>query len=115
MFAVIRIRGTGKIERSVADTLTIMGLSKSHSCAILEKNPTTLGMLAKVKDYVTWGEVKPDVLKQLEEKKGKGKLFGLAPPKGGFSRRGIIGGFKQGGELGYRGEKINELLERMIA
>ncbi len=114
MFAVIRIRGTGRIPKSVVDTLNILGLSKTHSCAMLEKNPVTLGMLRKVKDYVTWGEIKPELVKQLEEKRGKGKSFSLAPPKGGSSKRGIRAGFRQGGELGYRGEKINELLERMI-
>lgn len=112
--AVIRIRGTGRIEKSVVDTMKILGLSKTHACSILEKNAVTEGMLHKVKDFVTWGEVKPDVLKQLEAKKGKGKSFSLAPPKGGFSKKGIVAGFGQGGELGYRGEKINELIERMI-
>jgi len=119
MIAVIRIRGTGRITTSVVDTMKILGLSKTHSCALLENNPVTLGMLRKVKDYVTWGEIKPDVLKLLKEKRGnkadkESKLFKLAPPRGGSTKRGIIGGFRQGGELGNRGEKINELIERMI-
>ncbi|MEM3616437.1 MAG: 50S ribosomal protein L30 [Candidatus Bathyarchaeia archaeon] len=39
--------------------------------------------------------------------------FRLHPPTKGF-RDKIKKGYGMGGELGYRGEKINELLERMI-
>ncbi|ENN96562.1 50S ribosomal protein L30P [Methanocaldococcus villosus KIN24-T80] len=41
-------------------------------------------------------------------------VFRLHPPKRGWERRGIKKHFKEGGALGYRGEKINELLERMM-
>jgi large subunit ribosomal protein L30 len=39
-------------------------------------------------------------------------IFRLAPPKKGL--RGIKRAFTQGGSLGYRDEKINELVRRMI-
>lgn len=39
--------------------------------------------------------------------------FRLHPPTKGF-RGKIKKGYRMGGELGYRGEKINDLLERMI-
>jgi len=39
--------------------------------------------------------------------------FRLHPPTKGFKGK-IKKGYGMGGELGYRGEKINELLERMI-
>lgn len=113
--AVIRIRGTGRIEKSVVDTMKILGLARLHSCVIVAKNPVYEGMIRKVKDYVTWGEIKPEMLKQLKEKYKSESSFHLPPPKGGFSKRGIIGGFRQKGELGYRGEKINELLEKMTS
>ena len=38
----------------------------------------------------------------------------LNPPLKGHGRKGIRAGFRQGGSLGYRGDKINSLLERMI-
>ncbi|HEX55288.1 MAG: 50S ribosomal protein L30 [Candidatus Altiarchaeales archaeon] len=41
-------------------------------------------------------------------------VFRLRPPKKGYERKGIKKPFSIGGVLGYRGEKINELLERMI-
>ncbi|MEM3138430.1 MAG: 50S ribosomal protein L30, partial [Thermofilaceae archaeon] len=40
-------------------------------------------------------------------------VFRLAPPKGGFKRT-IKKHYNDGGELGYRGYKINELLLTMI-
>ncbi|MEN3000027.1 MAG: 50S ribosomal protein L30 [Acidilobaceae archaeon] len=47
------------------------------------------------------------------EEKGVKPFFRLTPPKGGF-KRSIKKMFGDGGELGYRGEKINELLQRMM-
>jgi len=40
-------------------------------------------------------------------------VFKLHPPSKGFKGK-IKSGYGAGGELGYRGEKINELLKRMI-
>ncbi|NPA77186.1 MAG: 50S ribosomal protein L30 [Candidatus Diapherotrites archaeon] len=42
------------------------------------------------------------------------KPFRLHPPRKGYGRNGIKRHFNEGGALGYRGEKINELLRRMI-
>jgi len=41
------------------------------------------------------------------------KPFRLHPPRKGYERRGVKHSFKVGGALGYRGDKINELLRRM--
>ena len=40
-------------------------------------------------------------------------VFRLHPPSKGFKRT-VKRAFSEGGELGYRGEKINDLLERMM-
>jgi large subunit ribosomal protein L30 len=40
-------------------------------------------------------------------------VFRLHPPSKGFKGK-IKRGYGSGGELGYRGEKINELLRRML-
>jgi large subunit ribosomal protein L30 len=45
---------------------------------------------------------------------GMKPVFRLRPPKKGYERAGIKQPFSLGGALGYRGEKINALLERMI-
>jgi large subunit ribosomal protein L30 len=41
------------------------------------------------------------------------KFFRLHPPSKGF-KGNVKKGFTAGGELGYRGEKVNELLQRML-
>ncbi|MBI2507588.1 50S ribosomal protein L30 [Candidatus Woesearchaeota archaeon] len=41
-------------------------------------------------------------------------FFRLSPPKKGFERKGIKAPFSQGGVLGYRKDKINDLIMRMI-
>jgi large subunit ribosomal protein L30 len=41
-------------------------------------------------------------------------FFRLKPPSKGYPRKGIKYSVNQGGAWGYWGEKINELLERMI-
>jgi len=50
---------------------------------------------------------------KLSDLPGLKPVFRLHPPKGGFHRT-IKRAFRSNGELGYRGEKINELLEKMI-
>jgi len=51
---------------------------------------------------------------ELEDVPAIKKTFRLNPPKKGFERFGIKKPYSTGGALGYRGEKINGLLERMI-
>jgi large subunit ribosomal protein L30 len=46
--------------------------------------------------------------------KGLKPVFRLKPPTKGFDRAGIKKPYSVGGALGYRGDKINELLVRML-
>jgi len=50
---------------------------------------------------------------KLKELDGVKPVFRLRPPSKGFKKT-LKRAFSEGGELGYRGEKINELLARMI-
>jgi len=121
--AVIRIRGMIGIRKDIRDTLDMLKLHKKHFCVIFEKTPSNIGMIKKTKDYVTWGEIREDVLKELLSKRAEKnpkdlertkKFFRLNSPKKGFERKGIKVSFGKGGALGYRGEKINDLLKRMM-
>lgn len=152
--AVIRIRGSIGVKREARDTFKLLRLYNKNYCVIIENNPYYVGMLNKIKDYATWGELDPATLKVLLEKRGrlaakkpltpdylkqKTKLdfdsftknffefkislkdipglklfFRLSPPRKGFERKGIKVPFSLGGVLGYRKEKINDLLQRMI-
>ena len=92
--------------------LHMLHLDVPNACCVVEDVPWQMGMVHRVKDIVTWGEVSDEVLAQLR-KRGD-KAFRLNPPRKGYGRKGIKNAFSQGGALGYRGEKINDLLKRML-
>ena len=129
--AIIRIRGGINVKKSIKDAMNMLRLYKKHCCVVVEKNPSVIGIINKIKDYITWGEIDDKTFKLLVEKRGElykghknskfvveGKkykpFFRLNPPRKGFERKGIKVPFKVGGALGYRGEKINDLIKRMV-
>jgi len=152
----IRLRGTAGVKSEFEKTLVSLRLARKFRAAILYDRPEIIGMLAKVKDLVTWGEAKRETLSLLLKERAqttggkkltnsfvrqkfglttvdrlasaidKGELplerlwreglnpnFKLHPPKGGFKGRTKLA-FKQGGELGYRGEALYDLVARMV-
>lgn len=136
--AVIRIRGITGIEKGIKDTLNMLCIYHNNYCVVVSDN--LLGMIKKVKDYVTWGEINDETYKLLVEKRGEEfkerltdkkkkisykkfiivnnkkykKYFRLSPPRGGFERKGIKVPFTKSGALGYRKEKINDLIKKMV-
>ncbi len=152
-FAVIRLRGKGDLRAAVRDTLTMLHLTRQNHCIIVPNSPTYTGMLARVKDHVTWGEIDEQVLAKALLRRGraigdrpiddayvkahskfksiwdlsqavaKGEatfkdvkdlrpMLRLHPAVRGL--RGIKRGYNDGGDLGYRGKAINELIGRML-
>ena len=114
VYAVIRVRGSVKTDRKIRDTLQMLNLRRINHCVLLAKNPTNEGMLQAVDNFVTWGEIDTETQKDLVSKKGMGKIikpFRLSPPSGGHKPIKLL---YPKGACGYRGEKINELLARMI-
>jgi len=152
----IRLRGTAVVKSEFEKTLASLRLTRKFRAAILYDRPEIIGMLAKVKDLVTWGDARKETLSLLlkeraqtigekkltnsfvKQKLGsttidrlasaidKGEIpleklwkeglnpnFKLHPPKGGFKGKTKLA-FKQGGELGYRGEAIYDLVARMV-
>lgn len=57
---VIRIRGSVNVNRDIEHTLGMLKLKKVNNAVLIDDRPTYMGMLQKVKDYVTWGEVDTD-------------------------------------------------------
>ncbi len=113
--AVILLRGLIGMNTDIRDTLRMLNLQKKLSLAIVEDNPVTKGMLQKCKDYITYGEISEETLKELNEKRPtENKFYSMHPPKGGFERKGIKKSFSEKGALGYRGEKINDLIKKMM-
>jgi len=149
---VVRIRGGVDAQKTVEATLTMLRMERNNYATILKESPSYIGMLRKVKDYVTWGEPDVETVKLLLEARGKitgdekvtddvlkglgyesleklataivaGEVefsqlngikpfFRMHPPKKGFKRT-VKRPYKDHGELGYRGEAINELIKRM--
>lgn len=133
LLAVIRVRGRVGVRRSINETLTRLNLSRVNNLALLYGTKSNIGMIRKCNDFVTYGELEKETLEKVLERKkvnvNKEDLEGLIagkksartvmnipirlhPPKHGYE--GIKRGFGAGGALGYRGEKINELLSRMV-
>ena len=114
MYAVLRVRGVADKKGQINETLEMLKLTKPNHCVLVPKNPVYEGMIKKVKDFITWGEVSDEVKKSLEAKNKDGKVYRLHPPIHGYERGGVRKGFNQGGALGYRGNKINDLIKRML-
>ncbi len=121
--AIVRIRGGIRVRKDIKDTMDMLRLYRQNYCVVYEKTPSLVGMIKKIKDYVTWGELDDESIKMLVVKRGRPDpkdrekvkpYFRLSPPAGGFERKGIKKGFNQGGVLGYRGAKIKDLIMKMI-
>ena len=113
MIAAVRVRGRVSRSRPISDTLRMLQLYKSNYCVLLEENPRNMGMLKKVKDFITWGSVEQETVTKLKNKSNK-KYFKLQPPKKGYGRAGIKRSFNVGGALGDRKEKMSDLITRML-
>jgi large subunit ribosomal protein L30 len=151
--AVVKVRGTISAQREARETLDMLRLDKTNNAVLIDTRPSYKGMLNRVQNYVTWGEVSKETVALLLKKRGRlagGKkltdesveklgyksidaladaiasckaefqklpnvqpVFKLSPPSKGFKGK-TKKSFSSGGEAGYRGEKINELVKRMV-
>jgi large subunit ribosomal protein L30 len=136
--AVVLVRGVVGLREPIKHTLRLLRLYGKNHCVVIPNTPIYLGMLKKVRDYVTWGEVTNEVVAELVAKRGeewkareqdsRGKYsyrffthdgkkykpyFRLQPPRKGFGRKGVKISFTKGGALGPRGDKMADLLRRM--
>ncbi|MCF7798709.1 uL30 family ribosomal protein [Candidatus Woesearchaeota archaeon] len=116
--AVILVRGLVGVNRDIKETLAYLNIRKKHACVIVDDTPVIRGMLKKAQSYITFGPVSEELLAELITKRGtkskENKVFFLAPPIGGFEKKGIKQSFVAGGVLGDRKEAINILLKKMI-
>ena len=141
--AVVRIRGIRSMEPKIKVALEYLRLHRPNHCVLINVTPQTMGAVKKVKDYVTYGNINEETLLKVLNKRGekggkllrdsmpqdeikkaakeilKGKnlsdyadpVFRLHPPRGGYKD---IKRAHPIGDLGKRGEEINELLKRMM-
>ncbi|MFV2013803.1 MAG: 50S ribosomal protein L30 [Candidatus Heimdallarchaeota archaeon] len=150
--AIVRLRGRTGRNYHIEHTLKLLKLHKPNHAVVYQESESLYGMLQKVKDTVTWGEINSDTLEHLIVKRGelqgknrinnkhikestqyatikqftkavlKGEakikdvsdlqpVFRLSPPRKGF--KSLKNPVNRRGDLGYRGEAINELIARM--
>lgn len=113
MIAVVRVRGVTGTKRSVESVFRALRLTRKNHCVLAEASDSVNGMLRAIRDYATWGEASEEVVALLKKKFGDAEVvYRLNSPRGGF-KGGIKHHYPQGA-LGYRGEKINDLVKAML-
>ena len=70
-FLVVRIRGQADIPHWATTTLKLLRLEKKFRATIIPAKENTLGMLNKIKHYVSWQEIDTPTTKELLDKKGR--------------------------------------------
>ncbi len=108
----------GMLQR-VKDYTTYGTIDESFFAKMIEKRGELVGKkkvdskfdAKKVANEYFAGKLK---LNEFETKYSLKPYFRLAPPVKGFERKGIKKPFAVGGVLGQRGEKISDLISRML-
>ena len=70
-YAVIRVRGQPDVNYDIEYTMKLLGINKVNHCAIVTENAVTKGMLQKIKDYTTYGEINEETLAKLIRVRGR--------------------------------------------
>jgi len=94
--AVVRVRGVSDVRSDISDTLKMLRLHKNCHATLLDDRPAYLGMLRKVQNLVTWGEVSKETIALLLRKRGR--LVGDKPITDEYAQK-----------LGYK--NLDELAE----
>lgn len=108
------VRGFHDLDVDTKKTLKLLNILRRNVCVIVPNVPNMVGMITKIKKYVTYGEIDEETLALLKKKKGESKYYNLNSPRKGYGRKGIKRDFVNGGALGYRGAAINDLVKRML-
>jgi large subunit ribosomal protein L30 len=74
---VIRVRSDRTVERKISETMQHLNLTRVNHAVLIPERETYAGMLQKVKDYVTWGEVSAEAIAGLI--RDRGRLIGDKP------------------------------------
>lgn len=71
MQAVVQLRGEVNMRETVDDTLGMLNIHSVNHCALVPETETYRGMVAKVNDYVAYGEPSKEVVAELVERRGE--------------------------------------------
>jgi len=70
-FLVVRIKGQADVPYWARTTLNLLKLDKKFRATIIPAKENTLGMLNKIKHYISWQEADVSLTKELLDKKGR--------------------------------------------
>ena len=70
-FVVVRISGQADVPHWATTTMKLLKLDKKFRATIVPAKENTLGMLNKIKHYVSWQEIDSSFTKELLDKKGR--------------------------------------------
>lgn len=69
--AVVRVRGQVDIRAPIKDTLNMLNLRKVNWMTVVDDTPQYRGMIQKSKDFITWGEMDPELFSKIVRKWGR--------------------------------------------
>jgi large subunit ribosomal protein L30 len=140
MIIIIRISGLVKLPKTVQETLFRLRLRRKYSAVLMKHSPENLKILQKVRNYIAYGNISEETLKELIEKRASPKstskkinadeiieqiekkdkrswdikpFFRLHPPRGGIDSKKHFGVTKKAA-LGNHKDKIDALVRRML-
>ena len=67
---ILRIRGSVGISKELEYVFKLLHINRKNHATIIERNPSYLGMMQRVKDYATWGEASSDTISLLLKERG---------------------------------------------
>ena len=70
-YLVIRVRSDRGVTKKIRDTMAMLNLTRVNHAVLLPQTPSYEGMLQKVKDYVTWGDVGEETISTLITERGR--------------------------------------------
>ena len=68
---VVRVRGESDISQEIRDTLSMLRLTRNCHATLIDDRSSYLGMLHKVQNCVTWGEISKEDIALLLKKRGR--------------------------------------------
>ncbi len=115
-------KDTIKMLQKAKDYITWGEINKETLIKLLQKRARLPGNKRLTLEYLkshqinSFEELADEVLKDVKvlERLNIKPVFRMRPPSKGYERGGIKKSFRVGGALGYRGEKINDLISRML-
>lgn len=101
-YLVVRIKGQADVPYWASHTMSLLRLDKKYRATILPARENTLGMLNKVKHYVSWVALDADLARELVEKRarkaGYRQVTGEDLQALGFEDWGALAGALSSGE-----------------